>query len=103
MEIVTPKDILKPYTLSVFGKVNVVSEDNAIDAMEEYLSKMVDKKSHVNINIPEDADMVKLAIVFNDGGLDKEVLTNMVAYATCIIHRLKEHNSILLAAKNENE
>lgn len=33
MEIVTPRDILKPYILSVFGKVNVVSKDKTIKTM----------------------------------------------------------------------
>jgi len=44
--------------------------------------------------VPEDEDLIKLAIVVNEGNLNREQLGNLVAMAQIVIHRLRENNDI---------
>lgn len=52
---------------------------------------------------PTDSEVVKSAIVFNDGKMDQDELTNMVALADFIINRLYENGDITIPASNEND
>jgi len=50
---------------------------------------------------PTSDQVVKAAIVFNDGRMNRKELTNMVALADFIIERLYEHGDMSIPASNE--
>jgi hypothetical protein len=49
---------------------------------------------HVRFQLPSDQQIVELAILFNDGNIDKEILTKMVSLADFIIDRLYENGDV---------
>jgi hypothetical protein len=50
---------------------------------------------------PTDDQVVGLAILFNDGELDQEVLVKMVSLADLIIDRLYENGDVLIPSTKE--
>jgi hypothetical protein len=52
---------------------------------------------------PTDKEIVSVAILFNDGKLDKEKLSDMVAMADFIIDRLYENRDISIPSSKEDQ
>lgn len=52
---------------------------------------------------PTDEQIVKAAIVFNNGKMDKKQLINMVALCDFVIDRLYENGDILIPSSKEQE
>jgi hypothetical protein len=54
--------------------------------------------------MPTDNQLVSLAVIFNDGKIDREKLADMVAYGQFIINRLYENGDIgKPSSKEESE
>lgn len=58
-------------------------------------------KQNANFKRPSDQQIVELAILFNDGNMDKEVLTKMISLADFIIDRLYENGDISKPSSKE--
>jgi len=56
---------------------------------------------HVRFQLPSDQQIVELAILFNDGNIDKEILTKMVSLADFIIDRLYENGDVSKPSSKE--
>jgi hypothetical protein len=59
------------------------------------------KVSKERFTMPTDTQMIELAILFNDGKLELEKLTDMVSYASLILDRLHEHGNISKTSSKE--
>lgn len=51
--------------------------------------------------MPEDSEIVKAAIVFNDGLMDQKILTNMVGLVDFVLARLYENGDIKIPSSKE--
>src|SRR5690606_17201539 len=49
--------------------------------------------------MPTDEQLIEIAILFNDGRVDTDELSKMVAMAQLVLHRLHEHNDITKKSK----
>lgn len=59
------------------------------------------KVSKERFTMPTDKQKIELAILFNDGKLEVEKLTDMVSYVSLILDRLHEHGDISKASSKE--
>lgn len=50
---------------------------------------------------PTDDQLIKLAILFNDGKLDHEKLADMLSYVEFVIDRLYENGDVLVPSSKE--
>ena len=55
----------------------------------------------VRFQLPSNQQIVELAILFNDGNMDKEILTKMVSLADFIIDRLYENGDVSKPSSKE--
>lgn len=53
--------------------------------------------------MPTDQQLIEMAIVFNEGVIDRQKLADMVAYASLILDRLYENGDVLIQSKKEKE
>lgn len=53
--------------------------------------------------MPTDEQIVGIAILFNDGKLDKQKLSDMVAMTQYVIDRLYENGDILIPSSKEEK
>ena len=51
--------------------------------------------------LPTDEQIVKMALIFNDGKLDPKELMNMVAMCMFVIDRLYENGDIMIPSSKE--
>ncbi len=68
-------------------------------AMRQELLKMEEER----FTMPTDKQLIDIAVLFNDGVLDREKLTDMVSMCQLILDRLHEHGTIEKPSSNENE
>jgi len=54
-----------------------------------------------NFVLPSDQDMIEIAILFNNGILDKDKLSDMVAYGQFIVDRLFENGDVKIKSTKE--
>lgn len=52
---------------------------------------------------PTPTELVEFAIVFNEGKIDRELLSTMVGFCNIVIDRLYDKGDILLKSKREKE
>jgi len=52
--------------------------------------------------VPTDKQLVEIAILFNDGRVDREELTNLIAISEFIINRLYEHGDVTQKSSKED-
>ncbi len=57
--------------------------------------------SKERFKMPTDKQIVDFAILFNDGYLDEDRLTDMVALNMMILERLYENGDVMIPAKRE--
>ena len=79
-------------------------KENVLAAMEEYAKEVVKNNAvlpHVRFQLPSDQQIVELAILFNNGNLDKEILIKMVSLANFIIDRLYENGDVSKPSSKE--
>ena len=67
----------------------------------ESLKKEIEELRKERFKKPETKQLIDMAILFNEGVLDKEKLSNMLAYAELIIDRLHENGDILIPSSFE--
>lgn len=95
----TAKEVLKSdddFTESI----SEIEEALIIERMELYADQF--RQSPVErFQRPTDEQIVKAAIVFNDGKMDKKELMNMVALCDWVIDRLYENGNILIPSSKE--
>ncbi len=53
--------------------------------------------------IPTDDEIIKIALIFNDGRLDANELTNMVSMCKLVTDRLYENGDIMIPSSKENK
>jgi hypothetical protein len=92
---------------------NILALAQAFQILEHKYRKLCDGKEpssvpqanellpHVRFQLPSDQQVVELAILFNDGNMDKEILTKMVSLADFIIDRLYENGDISKPSSKE--
>lgn len=51
--------------------------------------------------LPDDKDIIKIALLFNDGKIEEKKLTDMVAMAQFIIDRLNENGNVKIPSSKE--
>lgn len=56
---------------------------------------------NVELNMPTSDQLIGIAILFNDGNLDSEILGSMVGMCQYVLDRLKENNDILKPSSKE--
>lgn len=59
-------------------------------------------KPDVKFQLPSDKQMIDMAILFNDGILDRQKLADMVAYGQFIVDRLFENGDITKPSSKED-
>ena len=59
------------------------------------------KLQSVRFKLPSDQQIIKLAILFNHGNMDKEILINMVSLVDFIIDRLYENGDVSKPSSKE--
>jgi hypothetical protein len=52
---------------------------------------------------PTDEQLIKIAIMFNDGQIEAKKLADMVAMTEFILNRLFENGDVMIPAKSETE
>jgi hypothetical protein len=68
-------------------------------AMRKALLEMEEER----FTMPTDKQLIDIAVLFNDGVLDREKLTDMVSMCQLILDRLHEHGTIEKPSSKENE
>lgn len=97
----TPKDI---YYDLCDKYIETMDRGDIVEmAMIEYAEQQVKLFAipDVRFQLPSDQQVVELAVLFNDGSLDKEILTKMVSLADFIINRLYENGDISKQSSKE--
>lgn len=87
------EDALGSYNYHELSSVRV----NILVAMEAY------SEQHERFKMPTDQQIIKMAIIFNDGYLDPNELTNMVSMCQFIIDRLYENGDIMIKSSKEEK
>lgn len=70
--------------------------DQIIRAVEE------DSSQKERFKMPTDKQVIEIAILFNDGKLDADELTNMVSMCDFILDRLYENNDVGIPCSRES-
>lgn len=73
----------------------------AIKAMHSFRNQSPEAQER--FKKPTDEQIIKSAILFNDGNIDKKKLSDMVALAEFIINRLHENGDILIPSSTETK
>lgn len=83
----------------------ITEKDNEITI---YLKQIADLKAKLEaaeskerFEMPDDKTIIDFAILFNDGRLDPEQLSNMVGMCQMILDRLHEHGNVRQKSKQE--
>lgn len=71
------------------------------ESLNQYLSKMSELKNR--FTKPTGKQMIDIAIMFNDGKLEHEKLTDMVSYCQFVIDRLYDNGDVSLPSLAEIE
>lgn len=58
-------------------------------------------KGAVRFQLPSDKQMIEIAILFNDGKLEQQKLSDMVAYGQFIVDRLYENGDVGIPSSKE--
>lgn len=53
--------------------------------------------------MPSDDQIIKIALIFNDGRLDAEELANMVSMCEFVVSRLYENGDIMIPSSKEKK
>jgi len=72
-----------------------------MDAVIDYFDNQMTQSER--FKKPTDQQLVEFAILVNDGELDREKLTGMVAMCEMIIDRLHEHGDVTIKSTIEKE
>jgi len=59
------------------------------------------RKGAVRFQLPSDKQMVDIAILFNDGKLERQKLADMLAYGQFIVDRLYENGDVGIPSSKE--
>jgi hypothetical protein len=59
------------------------------------------RKGAVRFQLPSDKQMIDIAILFNDGKLERQKLADMVAYGQFIVDRLFENGDVGIPSSKE--
>lgn len=57
----------------------------------------------IEINRPTDEQLIDIAILFNDGALDIEILSSMVGMCEFVLDRLIENNDVTKPSSKEDK
>lgn len=79
-----------------FGKPTI---DQLVKAIMGYA--IVTAANSNKIEWPTDEHLIKIAVLFNDGKLEKDKLADMIGYATFMLDRLKENGDVLTPSSKE--
>ncbi len=84
---------------------NAISDANGISTVDEmkYVIKVVHEDFPQRFTMPTDEQLIKFALIFNDGKLDAEELANMTGMAQFILDRLHENGDIMIPSSKEKE
>lgn len=78
-------------------KVNAVDMLSAASACADVAEK------EPRFKMPNDKDVVKVALIFNDGIIDEKKLTDMVAMCDFILARLYDNGDMSIMSNREKE
>jgi hypothetical protein len=93
-------DQLKPGNIS-FTETKKVKK-SILKAMEEYhLLKQKEERITKRFTKPDDKTLVEIALLFNDGKIQKSKLRDMVAMSEFIIDRLYENGDVSKPSSKE--
>lgn len=87
-------------------KMKCFQLDSCIEQTEKILQEDVVQnllQPDVKFQLPSDKEMIDVAILFNDGILDKQKLSDMVAYGQFIVDRLYENGDITKPSSKEHD
>jgi len=59
------------------------------------------RKGVVRFQLPSDKQMIDIAILFNDGKLERQKLADMVAYGQFMVDRLYENGDVGIPSSKE--
>lgn len=110
MEIPTTKELDEAIAyLKCDGKI-MPSESEQLDLEQIILTVLIKyKDGHLvekpleRFKKPTDQQIIEMAVIYNDGKINVEQLTNMVALCETVIDRLYDNGDIMVPSKKENE
>lgn len=62
----------------------------------------LDESASERFVMPTDEQLISAAIIFNDGKMEIDKITNLVAMCELVVKRLYENGDMTIAAKDEN-
>jgi hypothetical protein len=92
---------------TVFEKLKakgLIAEGSSMETIESH-SDQTDgeepKNNEVRFNMPTDKDLIEIALLFNDGKIQKNKLAGMVGMCQFILDRLYENNDVTKPSSKE--
>jgi len=92
----------KPTLTDNYDKIMMKGRIYQAEQILPRLKAIIATEKPERFKMPEPDQIINMAILFNDGKLEKEKLSDMVAMADLIIDRLYENGDILIPSSKED-
>jgi len=94
----TMADMTHEYNNAEAEKFQPEYERQIKEPLEQEIERL---KGLVRFQMPTDEQIAKAAIVFNDGRIDEEELTNMISLCLFVVDRLYDNGDIMIPSSKE--